>query len=74
MTYDLDGIHFAPYVPDWMVGPFELSNYTYRDATLTLKVSGQGDSVASLKVNGEKRVRTMYSLRTLRATIPLRSW
>ncbi len=54
MTYELDGIHFAPYVPDWMVGPFELSNYTYRDANLTIKVSGQGDQVASLKVNGEE--------------------
>ena len=43
MTYELDGIHFAPYVPDWMVGPFELSNYTYRDANLTVTVSGQGD-------------------------------
>ena len=54
MTYELDGIHFAPYVPDWMVGPFELSNYTYRDANLTVTVSGQGDQVASLKVNGEE--------------------
>ena len=55
MTYDLDGIHFAPYVPDWMVGPFELSNYAYRDANLTIQVSGQGDQVASLKVNGEEK-------------------
>ena len=54
MTYELDGIHFAPYVPDWMVGPFELSNYTYRDANLTVTVSGQGDQVVSLKVNGEE--------------------
>ena len=53
MTYELDGIHFAPYVPDWMVGPFELSNYTYRNANLTVTVSGQGARVASLTVNGE---------------------
>ena len=52
MNYDEDGITFDPYIPSWMEGPFELSNYKYRNATLTIKLSGEGDQVKSFKVDG----------------------
>ena len=52
MNYDEDGIRFNPYIPGWMVGPFELSNFKYRNATLTIKLSGEGDHVKSFKVDG----------------------
>lgn len=52
MNYDEDGIRFNPYIPSWMAGPFELSNYKYRGATLTVKLSGEGDKVKSFKVDG----------------------
>lgn len=52
MNYDEDGITFDPYIPDWMEGPFKLSNYKYRNATLTINLSGEGDHVKSFKVDG----------------------
>ena len=52
MNYDENGITFNPYIPDWMEGPFELSNYKYRNAVLTIKLSGEGDMVKSFKVDG----------------------
>lgn len=52
MNYDEDGIRFNPYIPSWMEGPFELSNYKYRNAKLTIKLSGEGDRVKSFKVDG----------------------
>ena len=55
MDYDEDGISFDPYIPSWMEGPFELSNYKYRDSVLTIKLSGSGDRVKSFKVDGVSR-------------------
>lgn len=55
MNYDEDGIRFNPYIPGWMQGPFELSNFKYRNATLTVKLSGEGDKVKSFKVDGVQK-------------------
>ena len=52
MNYDEDGITFNPYIPSWMEGPFELSNFKYRNSTLKIKLSGEGDKVQSFKVDG----------------------
>ena len=52
MVYDEDGITFNPYVPEWLEGTSTLRNYTYRNSTLTLVVSGKGDKLTSLKVDG----------------------
>ena len=55
MAYGEDGISFHPYVPDWMEGPFNLSNYVYRNAVLNLTVNGKGDTLESITVNGETK-------------------
>ena len=55
MNYDTDGILFTPYVPEWMNGPFVLKNYKYRNAVLNLTVSGKGDTLESITVNGEEK-------------------
>ena len=55
MNYDEDGISFNPYIPAWMEGPFELSNYQYRNSKLTIKLSGKGDKVKSFKVDGVEK-------------------
>ena len=54
MEYTTDGITFDPYVPEWMEGPFYVTNYKYRDAVLSLTLNGKGDTVESMYVNGEK--------------------
>ncbi len=55
MNYDEDGISFDPYIPSWMQGPFELSNFKYRNSTLTIRLSGEGDRVKSFAVDGVKK-------------------
>ena len=55
MNYDENGIRFDPYIPSWMEGPFELSNYKYRNSTLTIRLSGEGDRVKSFKVDGTEQ-------------------
>ncbi|MGN0452402.1 MAG: starch-binding protein [Ruminococcus sp.] len=53
MEYTTEGITFDPYVPDWMEGPFTVTNYKYRDANLTMHLEGKGDTISSVFVNGE---------------------
>lgn len=55
MNYNEDGITFNPCIPSWMKGPFELSNFKYRNSTLTIKLSGEGDKVKSFKVDNEDK-------------------
>ena len=52
MEYTEDGIVFRPYVDDNMEGPFELTNYPYRNATLNITLTGKGDTLTSLKLDG----------------------
>ncbi len=54
MEYTADGITFDPYVPDWMEGPFYISEYMYRGAVLNMELHGKGDTVESIYVNDEK--------------------
>lgn len=55
MEYTEDGIVFRPFVDDNMEGPFELTNYPYRDATLTIRLTGKGDTLTSVKLDGVEK-------------------
>ena len=52
MEYTEQGIVFRPYVPERMDGPFHLTNYPYRDATLDITLRGSGDTLTSVKLDG----------------------
>ena len=52
MEYTQGGIVFRPYVADWMDGPFELNNYPYRGAKLNICLTGKGDTLTSVKLDG----------------------
>ena len=53
MTFEPDGIHLAPTLPaDW--GNVELSNLTYRNMTLSIRLSGQGIHVRKVSLDGKK--------------------
>ena len=54
MEYTQDGIVFRPYVADWMDGPFELTNYPYRGAKLNIRLTGKGDTLTSVKLDGQE--------------------
>ncbi|MBR2108708.1 MAG: Ig-like domain-containing protein [Ruminococcus sp.] len=60
MNYDEDGITFNPQIPSWMDGPFELSNFKYRNATLKINLSGKGDKIKSFKVDGVSKDAIAY--------------
>lgn len=52
ITYELDGMHFAPFVPKALKGVRRLGNFRYRGATLDMTLSGYGNAVKSFKIDG----------------------
>jgi hypothetical protein len=54
MEYTEEGIHFHPTVPAELVnGPISLENFKYRDCLLNIWISGTGQHVKSVIVNGK---------------------
>lgn len=47
-----DGLHFSPFVPKALQGEHYLDNFRYLDARLRIRVSGWGNVVRTMKVNG----------------------
>lgn len=54
ITYEMDGIHFNPFVPKTLAAKRELSNFRYRDAVLTMRISGYGNHLKSFKLDGQE--------------------
>ena len=50
--FETDGIHFVPVVPGAYPGTKTLSDFRYRNATLTISVKGTGNRIASVKLDG----------------------
>lgn len=55
MTMTEEGIVFSPVVPDLVTGKLSLADFHYRDANLSINISGKGNTVKSIKVNGEEQ-------------------
>jgi hypothetical protein len=55
MDMNREGLAFHPLVPSWLTGPFELSNFKYRDAILNLRLTGKGNEIASLVLDGKSQ-------------------
>ncbi|MEM6723060.1 MAG: glycogen debranching protein [Bacteroidota bacterium] len=55
MQFEVDGLRFEPFVPAAYGGEKTLSNFTYRDATLTIMVKGHGHKIASFKLDGKEQ-------------------
>lgn len=51
MDYSPQGVRFRPFLPEG-VGELELSNISYRNALLRVKLAGQGTNIASCRING----------------------
>src|SRR5690606_6989607 len=54
MNYDAEVLSLTPFVPEAMKGTYVLRNYRYRNATLDITVSGYGNRIASVKLDGKK--------------------
>jgi hypothetical protein len=52
VNYELDGIHFRPFVPKTLKANRQLSNFKYRDAVLNMTITGFGNTLKSFKLDG----------------------
>lgn len=52
IQYEVDGIHFAPFVPKVLKGKRHLSNFKYRQAVLDMTITGFGNHLKSFKLDG----------------------
>ncbi len=52
ISYEVDGIHFQPFVPKTLSAKRELKNFRYRDAVLNMTISGFGNELKSFRLDG----------------------
>ncbi len=52
MSFETNGIRFAPVIPEPYQGTRKLSGFKYRNATLTIEVQGIGNQVKEYKLDG----------------------
>lgn len=55
ITIKEDGIAFTPVIPDLVDGKISLEGFRYRDAVLNINVTGNGNTVKRLTVNGQEQ-------------------
>ena len=53
MSFETDGLHFHPVIPQAYGGQRTLSNFKYRQATLDIKVNGYGNTFRSVMMDGK---------------------
>lgn len=52
VNYEVDGIHFQPFVPKTLAAKRELKNFRYRNAVLNMSISGFGNELKSFRLDG----------------------
>lgn len=60
INYELDGIHFTPFVPKVMKGERTLANFRYRDAVLTMTVKGFGNQIKRFVLDGQEMQQPLF--------------
>jgi len=53
MSFEPDGIRFVPAIPRTYDGTKTLTNFTYRQAKLNIKVTGYGNQIATILLDGK---------------------
>lgn len=53
MNFEANGIRFRPVIPTAYSGKKTLSNFKYRNATLTISVNGTGNQIKSILMDGK---------------------
>lgn len=54
MQYEVEGIRFAPFVPQVLKGNRSLSNFKYRKAVLSIRMSGFGNRIKRFCLDGQE--------------------
>ncbi|MCX7883292.1 MAG: hypothetical protein N2314_08740 [Brevinematales bacterium] len=52
ISVDDNGVFFQPMVPDFIRGPLTLKDFPFRQSRLTIIVKGQGDTIETMRING----------------------
>ena len=52
VNYELDGIHFRPFVPKTLAAKRALKNFRYRNAVLNMSIIGFGNELKSFRLDG----------------------
>ncbi len=55
LSFETDGLHFAPFVPRTLGCERRLENFRYRAAVLDITLSGSGNRIASFRVDGREQ-------------------
>jgi len=53
MQFEVDGLHLHPVIPEALKGRRRLTNFRYRQAVLSLEVSGFGGKIQSITLDGK---------------------
>ena len=53
INFEENGIRLAPMIPAGFSGEYQLSNFTYRHAQLTFRISGSGSTIRSQQLDGK---------------------
>lgn len=53
MRFEPNGLRFSPAIPQSFSGSKTVTNFSYRNATLSITVNGFGSRIASFKIDGE---------------------
>lgn len=54
ISFGKEGLNLTPYKPDFLNGRFDLRNLRVRDAVLNLSISGTGDSIVLMNIDGKE--------------------
>ncbi len=54
MRFTPDSLRFNPFIPESYAGLKELKNFPYRNASLNITISGFGDAINEIQLDGEK--------------------
>ncbi len=61
MSFEIDGLHFNPFVPLAFKGEKTLTNFKYRNAVLDITVKGHGKKISSFLLDGKTMSNAVIS-------------
>ena len=64
--FEKDGLRISPFVPEVLGGERKLSNFPYRGAKVNLTVSGYGNKVVNMSLNGKPQIDANNKGKTLK--------
>ena len=67
MSFEVDGLHLRPVIPESFGGTMTLTNFVYRQAVLSIEVRGFGSKIRTIRIDGEDRATAIVPVDLLGA-------